>query len=232
MTKPRKRVTSYPIPVNLIEEIQDRFWTKIKKGADDECWECQRPNLLPNGGVGYGTIKRKGKQYPLHRVSWVIHFGEIPDGLLVCHTCDNPPCCNPAHLFLGTHKDNADDKVSKGRQAKGITNGAYTKPWTRARGDRNGSRTKPERRPRGDQHWTRVHPEKLPRGADHIASRRTDYFIRGTKHHDARLTEDNVREVRKRHALGETKAGLAREFGINETSISKVVSRKSWKHVI
>jgi hypothetical protein len=75
------------------------------------CWEwtgCQDAN-------GYGRFCLKGQRRLASRVSWMLHNGAIPEGLFVCHKCDNPPCVNPAHLFLGTAKDNMQDCKRKGR---------------------------------------------------------------------------------------------------------------------
>lgn len=65
--------------------------------------------------TGYGVIKVKGKQWSVHRYASTLADGEIPAGVHVLHTCDNPLCCNPAHLFRGSHKDNMADKQAKGR---------------------------------------------------------------------------------------------------------------------
>lgn len=65
---------------------------------------------------GYGMFRYKGNAEVAHRVSWLLYCGEIPQGLKVLHKCDNPPCCNPEHLFLGTDADNIKDKIKKGRQ--------------------------------------------------------------------------------------------------------------------
>lgn len=91
-----------------------RFWEQVEK--TESCWNW----IGACGRGGYGAIGREfhGKKaltIRAHRASWEIHFGPIPDGMLVCHKCDNPPCVNPSHLFLGTHEDNAKDRSAKGR---------------------------------------------------------------------------------------------------------------------
>lgn len=87
----------------------------------DECWEW---NGLCNQD-GYGQKKINGTSWQTHRLAfawatgnWTDNGPKIPDGMLVLHRCDNPPCCNPSHLFLGTHADNVRDAVSKGRHSE------------------------------------------------------------------------------------------------------------------
>jgi hypothetical protein len=96
-----------------------------------QCTECEIVNLYRRTNVtesgclewtgslnkdGYGRLRINGREKTAHRRAWELLRGEIPDGLLVCHTCDNRSCIAIDHLFLGTDKDNSDDKVSKGRQ--------------------------------------------------------------------------------------------------------------------
>jgi hypothetical protein len=97
------------------KSLTERFWQKVT--PVDGCWEWHG-GRLPGG---YGRISAggdKGRMLLAHRVSWQLHNGLIPEGMDVLHRCDNRPCVNPAHLFLGTGADNMADKVSKGRQYK------------------------------------------------------------------------------------------------------------------
>ncbi len=73
--------------------------------------------------AGYGLVNLAGKMTRTHRAVYEYAVGRIPEGMFVCHTCDNPPCCNPEHLFTGTHQDNMRDRKLKGRQSKGERHG-------------------------------------------------------------------------------------------------------------
>jgi hypothetical protein len=91
--------------------LSERFWAKVIK--TDGCWKW-------NGAkhpFGYGMLRLGGMQEkaPASRISWMLHFGDIPHGMHVCHKCDNPECTNPDHLFIGTAKANADDRERKMR---------------------------------------------------------------------------------------------------------------------
>lgn len=178
-----------PVP----KSVAERFWKHIITHPDG-CWEWV--GATKQGG--YGKI---GQSLPVqrtlqaHRVSWEIHYGPVPKGIDVLHTCDNPPCCRPDHLFLGTQVDNSRDMVRKGRHV---------------------SKTRPESLRRGDNHPFRLRPETV---------------LRGEKNSRAKLTEETIREIRMWHQQGTSQQTIANRYGVDQTTISTVVRRKTWKHV-
>jgi hypothetical protein len=180
--------------------VKDRFWSKVDNSAGpDACWlwtACR-------GKFGYGMFQVKFKRsMTAHRLSWIIASGDISAGLLVCHRCDNPPCVNPAHLFLGTNSDNIADRHVKGRDASGFRNGAYTQPHRLPRGEHHGSRTKPDRTSRGSDVGT------------------------------SKLTEPMVADIISLHRAGVTRADIARRMGIGWTTADAIVKRRTWAHVM
>lgn len=133
----------------------------------DGCWERQ-------GGTqhGYAKIGYRGGRCYAHRVAWEVFRGSIPEGMYVCHRCDNRRCVNPGHLFIGTQKDNIADMFAKGRQSTS-------------------------------------------------AQRKT--------HGNARVSPEDVRAIRALYDADFSQQQIADLFGLNQTAISKIVRRATWK---
>lgn len=110
-----------PAPTERLwtDERVSRFWGRVRKG--EGCWEWQ----ALRSGQGYGMFPIANRHYGAHRASWEITNGPIPDGMVVRHDCDNPPCVRPDHLRIGTHQDNVMDAVERRRHQRGDDH------WTR-----------------------------------------------------------------------------------------------------
>lgn len=209
--------------IKLAPADVERFWKKVdKSGGPDACWLWTASKSTD----GYGRF-RAIKKLAAHRVAWTLTYGQIPyDGshlsTCVCHDCpggDNPACCNPSHLFLGSHSDNMVDKERKGR-------------GNHPRGDNHIFRTHPECRPFGDRNGSRTHPERLRRGDNHVFRINPQLAARGEANGSAILTANRVIEIRDLYKKGEvTQLQVAKQFGVSRPTISEIINRKTWTHI-
>ncbi len=188
----------------------ERFWVRVSKDTSlpaacpelGPCWSWVGDHSRAGYGWTWEGSRPNRKLTYCHRIAYALTYGPIPDGLLIRHRCDNPPCCNPTHLVVGTHADNSADAVARHRMRSGDEHGLRRHPERAASGDRNGSRTRPERMPRGEGHW------------------------------NASLTADTVKEIRRLWATGEyTQAALAVRFLLAAVRIHKIVHNQTWKHI-
>ena len=100
-----------PAKIKTYEEWIQRFWRKVNKAGEDECWEW----MAHKDKRGYGRYAFQRSIRAAHRVAYELCKGTIPSGKIVMHSCDNPPCVNPKHLKVGTHSDNSRDMLRKHR---------------------------------------------------------------------------------------------------------------------
>jgi hypothetical protein len=94
--------------------VAQRFWAKVNKGGPDDCW-------LWTGALssdGYGRFNVGGRNLTASRLAYELTYGTLPSNIMACHKCDNPPCCNPNHLFPGSNSENQRDMVAKNRGNK------------------------------------------------------------------------------------------------------------------
>lgn len=112
-----------PLP-EVSPQDRERFWSQVDVRGPDECWPWLAGSNPKRGNYGRFWIHRV--EYRTNRMAFWLHYGIDPGQDDACHTCDNPPCCNPAHLFKGTRADNLTDMTRKGRRVRGERHG-YSK---------------------------------------------------------------------------------------------------------
>ena len=212
------------------EQMAQRIRDNVDYCAKTGCWNWK----LSKNAAGYGLLKwsrPSGLEQRAHRISYIIFKGEIPEGMIVRHTCDNPSCVNPAHLVLGTHADNVQDKVDRNRQTKGE-----------------------------DVHFSKVSEaqvveirERYAAGGVSQKELAAEYGLEGgTLHHlltgknwahvggpihqprehreQGELDMEAARAIRKRYAQGGiSQRKLGELYGVTQSQISLVVNYKVWK---
>ncbi len=103
----------------LTSKDEERFWGKVEQGTPDECWPWSASRYLS----GYGQFRKGSKGFYAHRLAYWFASGPYDEHLCICHHCDNPPCCNPRHLYLGTRADNNRDRGQRRRGKEHRQNG-------------------------------------------------------------------------------------------------------------
>lgn len=218
-----------------------RFWSKVDySGGIAACW----PWTGGRTPKGYGHF-RVGPDglIATHRLAYFLLYGEIPRGRHVCHDCDNPPCCNPFHLWAGTNAQNMQDASAKGRLPNNLP-----PPNVRARGEAGGNTKLTEAAvlairadPRSAAEiaatfgidasniscikrrvtWTHLPPRETDVPAAEVPRWQAHY-------HKPKLTAEQVTEIRRRLADGERTRVLAREFGVSDALISQIRKGKAF----
>lgn len=229
---------SYYNKLNHPQEVITRFFQNINyPGNDTDCW-------LWNGYcnlAGYG-IFNWNRHIKSHRFIYECYYGPIPDGLFVCHKCDNPPCCNPDHLFLGTDQDNKHDMVQKNRQAFGIYNGmsklndeTVIEILEKIKGGKYTSlqhlcadysiAESPIREILSRKAWTHITNNYSDQELQTLKNKLKSKAVKYT------LTYTNVVEIKKRLQQGQGLTEIARDYKVSESAIYRIRNNDTWKHV-
>ncbi len=212
---------------NLVEGVEEKFWSKVSKGDVSECWMWLGGKMSSQ----YGDFRFKGERFYTHRLAYQLHYKKNPGSLFVCHSCDNPACCNPHHLWLGTNEENMRDKIEKGRQQIGsehhhaILNEEKVKEIVellkeseltfRQIGARYGVSVEAISNIRNGNSWIRITGGKVAHKGKAI-----------------KLTPSDVYEIRRLASIGETRKSTANRFGVSSATVTLIVQGKIWKETI
>lgn len=210
------------------------FWSKVIIKNINECWIWM--GLKDKDGYGK-FFENNNDTIRSHRYVYTLYYGDIPENMQICHTCDTPECVNPNHLFSGTHQDNVNDKVNKNRQVKGenhigsklkesdiilIRQLALTIPHNKLAQQFNIS-TFMIYNIIYEKSWAHVPTNKL----NIIPGQ---FLSKGESHGRAKLKDVDVIQIRQL-STSMSQQMIANQFKINQNTVSKIINRKLWKHI-
>lgn len=211
---------------------QERFFRYVNwSGGPTACW----PYIGKIGTKGYGQHFIGDKEIAAHRAVWVLANGEMPlltDDKPTCvlHKCDNPPCCNPSHLFLGSNRDNVDDMIAKNRQAKGENSGRAKLTEDAVVAILGADETSKVLADRFGVAQTTIHNVRLRRTWAHVKAEATPLRpAHGEKARTAKLTDEQVLAIR---ADTRTHKAIGHEYGVCRRHIGHIKSGRHWKHLL
>jgi len=218
------------------------YWNNVEKHDFSRCWVWKRCK----NKKGYGLLQYDGpdgmeRHQKSHRMAWRLSFGPIKKGLHICHKCDNPSCCNPSHLFMGTNHENVLDKMEKGRMQRGENTSRAKLNPTKVREIRTKYKANEflSMETLGKEYgvtpgsiynviayisWSHIDPE----GITDVPHKP----IVGERTGKSKLTGEKVRQIRELHDNGIPQNDLAVRFKVIRQTIANVISRKTWKHII
>lgn len=199
---------------------------KILNGIyyDNQCWIWK----MSKNSDGYGNVWVDKKYWKAHRLSYLVFKGDIPEGLCVCHRCDNASCVNPEHLWLGTHKENMLDMIKKGRTL-------YAE-------QRSNNKIPSYKRPEIVKEYLsgktqlylskkyNCHPSAIF-NAIHALIPVNKIGFKGEKHPGAKLKESDIIKIRKSSDLGLKNKEISKLYNVTPQAINRIIKRIAWNHV-
>lgn len=197
--------------------MENKLLSRLVRVSATGCWEWPGNRMIS----GYGLIRFRMEVFTTHRVACQLYIGDV-DGRTVCHRCDNPPCCNPTHLFVGTQADNVRDMKSKGRNARGERSGqAKVADADVVRMRERYAAGEIVARIAESFGLTAKHASRL------VVGKRRAYLPGGQKPRHHRLTPDEILRVQAMRAIGLSYQRIGRELGVCKKTAMNAMRRKA-----